>query len=135
MSKANRGVQRSTKAALKAASVVVPRPKLRKGDNVIVLSGKDRGKTGRIEAVLAAKGRVVVTGVNIMKKSIKKSAQAKQVGIIEFPAPLHISNVAIVDPKTGKASRIGYGSTGSGATKRKTRISKASGQELVVETA
>lgn len=109
--------------------------KLRKGDQVKVLAGKDRGKTGRIEAVLPERNRVVVTGINIMKKSIKKSAQAKQVGIIDFPAPIHASNVAILDPKSGAISRVGYAFTGTGQTRRKVRVARKSGQELTTETA
>lgn len=109
--------------------------KLRKGDQVMVLAGKDRGKTGRIEAVLPARDRVVVTGVNIMKKAIKASGKTKQAGIVDFPAPIHVSNVSALDPKSNQPTRIGYKYTGTGKTRRKVRIARKSGQELTVETA
>lgn len=110
--------------------------KLRRGDNVAVIAGKDKGKTGVIEAVLPHGSkpgngpRVVVTGVNIVKKAIKATAQTKQAGIVEMPAPLHISNVMVVDPKGGKPSRVGYKITGKGATKKKVRIARKSGQAI-----
>lgn len=109
--------------------------KLRKGDQVMVLTGKDKGKTGRIEAVLPDRDRVVITGVNLMKKAIKASGKTKQAGIVDFPAPLHVSNVNAIDPKTNKPTRIGYKFSGTGKTRRKIRIAKKSGQELNVETA
>ena len=110
--------------------------KLRRGDNVAVIAGKDKGKTGVIEAVLphgTKQGngpRVVVTGVNIVKKTVKATAQTKQAGIVERPSPLHISNVMIVDPKSGKPSRVGYKVTGKGATKKKVRVAQKSGQTI-----
>ena len=82
--------------------------KIKKGDNVIVLTGKDRGKTGKVVLALPADGRVVVEGVNMKKRHQKTNRQTKQGGgIIEKAMPLHVSNVALVDPKTGKATRIG----------------------------
>ncbi len=109
--------------------------KIRQGDNVIVLAGKDRGKSGRVEAVLPARGRVVVTGVNILKKAVKATGQTRQAGLVEFPSPIHVSNVAIADPKGGKASRVGYKTTGTGKARRKVRIARKSGQEITSETA
>ena len=113
--------------------------KIKKGDNVAVIAGKDKGKTGVVETVLPggpAKGgrtrgtRVVVTGVNIIKKAVKATAQTKQAGLVEMPAPLHISNVMIVDPKSGKPSRVGYKVTGKGKSAKKIRIAVKSGQTL-----
>lgn len=104
--------------------------KIRKGDQVKVMAGKDRGKTGPVETVLTERQRVVVTGVNILKKAVKSSAKTKQAGIVEFPGPIHISNVMILDPKSGEPTRVKYKLTGQGKTRRKTRISVKSGVDL-----
>lgn len=80
---------------------------IKKGDNVMVLAGKDKGKTGTVTRVLVDKQRAVVEGVNIIKKSQKPSAQNPQGGIVEVEAPIHISNLNVVDPKTGKPTRVG----------------------------
>ncbi len=81
---------------------------IKKGDNVIVLTGKDRGKTGKVVHALPTEDRVVVEGVNMKKRHQKVSRQTKQGGgIVEKAMPLHVSNVALVDPKTGKATRVG----------------------------
>ena len=92
--------------------------KIRKGDNVVVLAGKDRGKRGTVTTVDKEKGRVVVEGVNIVKRHTKarppvNSTQANrqpetQGGVIEKPAAIHVSNVALVSPGTGEATRVGY---------------------------
>ena len=79
---------------------------IRKGDTVMVLSGDDKGKTGEVLQVIPAKMRAVVDGVNIVKKHVKAS-QTEEGGIQEMPAPIHISNLAVVDPKTGEATRVG----------------------------
>ncbi len=100
--------------------------KLRKGMKVAVIAGKDKGKTGVVENVLRDRNRVVVGGVNIVKKSVKATAQTKQAGLVEMPAPIHASNLMAVDPKSGKPTRIGYKITGTG----KVRIARKSGQEL-----
>lgn len=80
---------------------------IKKGDNVMVLAGKDKGKTGTVTQVLVDKQRAVVEGVNMIKKSQKPSAQNPQGGIVEVEAPIHISNLNVVDPKTGKPTRVG----------------------------
>lgn len=80
---------------------------IKKGDTVAVLAGKDKGKTGTVTRVLVDKQRAVVEGVNIIKKSQKPSAQNPQGGIVEVEAPIHISNLNVVDPKTGKPTRVG----------------------------
>lgn len=105
--------------------------KLRKGMKVKVIAGKDRGKEGTVEAVLADRHRVVVSGVNVVKKSIKASAQTKQAGLVEMPAPIHASNVMAVDPKGGQPTRIGFKATGRG---QKVRIAKKSGSEITAGT-
>ena len=80
--------------------------KLKKGDTVAVIAGKDKGKTGKISLVLPGEGKVVVDGVNIVKRHRRRTAQGRAGQIVEKPLPIHASNVQIVDPKTGKPSRI-----------------------------
>ena len=102
--------------------------RLRKGDDVVVISGRDKGKTGSILRVLSSKDRVIVDGVNMVKRHTRPS-QAQPGGIVDKEAPIHISNVAIADPKDGSATRIGYKFLEDG---RKVRVSKRSGEVIVV---
>ncbi|MBL7776523.1 MAG: 50S ribosomal protein L24 [Saprospiraceae bacterium] len=83
-----------------------PKPHIRKGDTVMVISGDDKGKTGEVLEVIPAKMRAVVDGVNIVKKHTK-ATQETEGGINEMPAPVHISNLALLDPKTKEPTRIG----------------------------
>ncbi len=100
--------------------------KLHTGDTVLVISGKDKGRTGTILRVLSQEHRVVVGGVNIRTRHIKKTFQ--QVGrILKYEASLSASNVMIFDPKTGKPARIGYKLDEKG---KKTRVSRISGEEV-----
>ncbi len=101
--------------------------RVKTGDNVVVIAGKDKSKKGRILKVLPSEGRVVVEGVNIVKRHSKPSMAHPDGGIIEKEAPIHISNVAIADPKTGEPTRIGYKFTEDG---KKVRYSKKSGEVL-----
>lgn len=98
--------------------------KIRKGDNVAVIAGKDKGKTGEVIAVLPAEGRVKVRGVNLVKKH-QRQTPMQQGGIVEIEAALDLSNVAIVDPKTNKPTRVGFRTLEDG---RKVRFAKASGE-------
>lgn len=83
--------------------------KIRRDDEVIILAGKDKGKTGKVIKVLVEKSKVLVEGVNLIKKHTKPVPQLQQPGgIIEKEAPLHVSNVALVNPATGKADRVGF---------------------------
>ncbi|WP_218354470.1 50S ribosomal protein L24 [Alteromonas lipotrueiana] len=83
--------------------------KIRRDDEIVVLAGKDKGKTGKVLKVLIADNRVVVEGVNLIKKHQKPNPQAGQPGgVIEKEASIHVSNVAIVNPATGKADRVGF---------------------------
>ncbi|RHW76775.1 MULTISPECIES: 50S ribosomal protein L24 [Colwelliaceae] len=83
--------------------------KIRRDDEVIVLAGKDKGKTGKVTKVLVEDSKVYVEGVNLIKKHTKPVPQLQQPGgIVEKEAPLHVSNVAILNPKTGKADRVGF---------------------------
>ena len=100
---------------------------IKKGDTVKVIAGDDRGKEGRVLSVEASKNRAIVEGVNIVTKATKPNAQHPQGGLIKKEAPINISNIAHVDPKTGKATRIGIKVDESG---KKVRYSKKSGQEI-----
>jgi len=83
--------------------------KIRRDDEVIILAGKDKGKTGKVTKVLVENGKVYVEGVNLIKKHTKPVPQLQQPGgIIEKEAPLQVSNVAILNPKSGKADRVGF---------------------------
>jgi large subunit ribosomal protein L24 len=101
--------------------------KLRKGDRIKVLSGKDKGKEGTITRVLPEKNRVIVDGVNVVKKHQKATQQARQGGIIERDMPIDVSNVAIISPADGKPTRVGYRFDDEG---KKHRICKRTGSDL-----
>jgi large subunit ribosomal protein L24 len=101
--------------------------KVRKGDDVIVLSGRDKGKKGSVLRVLREDNRVVVQGVNVVKRHTKPS-QASPGGIVEREAPIHASNVAHVDPADGKATRVGFKFLDDG--NRKVRYAKRSGEVI-----
>ncbi len=100
--------------------------KIRKGDRVIVRTGRDEGKTGEILRVLVKRERVVVQGVNMVKRHTRPS-QASAGGIVEKEASIHISNVAHIDPKTSLATRVGYKFLEDG---RKVRYAKRSGEVI-----
>jgi large subunit ribosomal protein L24 len=82
--------------------------KIIKGDNVLVISGKDRTKTGKVLRSIPKDGRIVVEGVNIAKKSQKPRKQGQSGQIVSFSRPINVSNVKLICPKCGKASRVGY---------------------------
>jgi len=96
--------------------------KIKTGDEVVVLAGKDKGLKGKVLKIIKSKDRVIVEGVNIVKKHVKPSAENPQGGIVEKEAPIHISNVALVDPKSGKPTRVGYEMKDG----KKVRVSKKS---------
>ena len=96
------------------------------GDKVVVISGKDKGKEGKITTVLRKENKVVVEGVNVVKKHVKPNGQSAG-SIVEVEAPIHASNVMIIDPKTGKRTRIGHTIDKKG---NKIRISKKSNESL-----
>ena len=100
---------------------------IKKGDIVYVNAGNDRGKTGRVVRVIVDKNRAVVEGVNMMSKSVKPSAKHPQGGIVEMEAPIHVSNLNLIDPKTGKPTRVGHRINEQGV---KVRYSKKSGEEI-----
>ena len=99
---------------------------LQKGDKVIVITGKDKGKTGTIQKVISEKNRVVVEGVNIRKKHNKPTQANPDGGIVEVYAPIDASNVMLVDPKTKKPARIGHKEVKG----KKVRYAKKSGTVL-----
>jgi large subunit ribosomal protein L24 len=102
--------------------------KIRKGDKVIVLTGRDRGRTGEVVEVRPTEERALVRGVNIVKRHQRQSAQ-QEGGIISKEAPIHLSNLAIADPKDGKPTRVGFK---IGTDGRKVRVAKRSGAEIDV---
>lgn len=99
---------------------------VKKGDKVMVISGKDKGKQGIILEAFPKKDRVVVEGVNIVKKHAKPSQVNPQGGIIETEAAIHVSNVMPIDPKTGEPTRVGYAVVDG----KKVRVAKKSGETL-----
>ena len=102
--------------------------RLRKGDDVVVISGRDKGKTGSILRVIRSEDRVIVDGINMVKRHTRPS-QAQPGGIVDKEAPIHISNVALADPKDGVATRVGYKFLEDG---RKVRFAKQSGEVIDV---
>jgi len=101
--------------------------KIKKGDNVIVLSGQDKGKTGKVLRALPLENKVIIEGVNIYKKHSKNKFSGDKKGeIIDKTMPIDVSNVALVDPKTKKPTRVSYKEVSG----KKVRISKNSGQEI-----
>jgi large subunit ribosomal protein L24 len=103
--------------------------KIRKGDKVIVLTGRDKGRSGEVLEVRTDEGRALVRGVNMVKRHQKQSAQ-QEGGIISKEAAVHLSNLALADPKDGKPTRIGFKFVGDGDTRRKVRVAKRSGVEI-----
>lgn len=106
--------------------------KIKKNDTVMVIAGNDRGKTGKVLKVFPKESRVIVEGINLRKRHTKPSQKNPQGGILEKEAPIHISNVMIIDPKTNEPTRIGAKIILDEKTGKKkiARISKASGEML-----
>jgi len=100
--------------------------KIKSGDSVVVIAGDHKGSEGKVLRVFADKNKAIVEGVNLVKKHQKPSAANPQGGITEKEAPIHISNLSLVDPKSGEATRVGYRMEGD----KKVRFSKKSNQVL-----
>lgn len=100
--------------------------KIKKGDKVIVITGRDKGKQGEVTKIITESNRAVVSGINMIKKHTKPSA-AGNGGIVEKEASIHLSNIALADPKTGKATRVGFSVAKDG---KKTRVAKRSGETI-----
>ena len=120
---------RQTQAGGKQAGM-----KVKKGDTVVVLAGRDRGREGTVIAAYPDRQRVLVHGVNIIRKNTKVNFQgargAKEGGIVTQEAPIHVSNVALVDPDTKKPARAGYRIDEADDSQAKVRISRASGKDI-----
>ncbi len=106
--------------------------KIHKNDNVVVIAGNDRGKTGKVLKVFPQKSRVIIEGINIRKRHTKPTQNNPQGGIMEKEAPIHISNIMILDPKSNEPTRIGVqiildDKTGK---KKRVRVSKISGEMI-----
>jgi len=99
--------------------------KIKKGDKVIVLTGRDKGKTGEVTQVLPKEDRVVVSGVNVVKRH-QRATQTAPGGIVEKNASIHVSNVALADPKSGEATRVGFKVEDG----KKVRVAKKSGEVI-----
>ena len=102
-----------------------PKLKIKKGDEVIVTTGKDKGKKGQVLEVLPTKARLKVQGVNMVKRH-RRPTQTNPGGIDNFEASMHISNVALIDPESGKATRVGYAVEDG----KKVRVAKSSGKVI-----
>lgn len=99
--------------------------KLRKSDTVIVITGRDKGKTGKILSVLPTAGSVLVEGINVVKRHTKPSQKAPRGGILDVTKPISASKVMVVDPTTGKPARIGYAFKADGTKERIFKVSAA----------
>ncbi|SFG95693.1 50S ribosomal protein L24 [Pedobacter insulae] len=101
--------------------------KIRKGDLVKVIAGDSKGQQGKVQEVIVAKNRIIVEGINLVSKHTKPNAATPNGGIIKKEAALHISNVQLVDPKTGKTTRVGRKLNADG---KLVRVAKISGEEI-----
>ena len=104
----------------------MPKLKIRKGDHVVVITGKDKGKKGEVLKVMPAENRAIVKGIAMIRRHQKQTAQ-QEGGIISKEAPIHISNLALEDPKDGKPTRVGYKFLKDG---RKVRFARRSGEVI-----
>ncbi|MDO8876973.1 MAG: 50S ribosomal protein L24 [Pseudolabrys sp.] len=103
--------------------------KIRKGDKVTVLTGRDKGRTGEVVEVRPAEDRAIVRGINMVKRHQRQTAQ-QEGGIISKEGTIHLSNLALADPKDGKPTRVGFKIIGEGEDRKKVRIAKRSGAEI-----
>jgi large subunit ribosomal protein L24 len=103
--------------------------KIRKGDKVVVLAGRDKGRAGEVLEVRPAEGRALVRGISMVKRHQRQTAQ-QEGGIISKEGTIHLSNLALADPKDGKPTRVGFKFVGEGDARRKVRVSKRTGVEI-----
>jgi large subunit ribosomal protein L24 len=103
--------------------------KIRKGDKVIVLAGRDKGRAGEVIEVRPGEDRALVRGINMVKRHQRQTAQ-QEGGIVSKESSVHLSNLAIADPKDGKPTRVGFKFVGEGDARKKVRIAKRSGVEI-----
>ena len=100
--------------------------KIKKGDKVVVLAGKDKGRTGEVVSVAPKESRAIVRGVNMIRRH-QRQTQSQEGGIITKEAPIHLSNIALADPKDGKPTRVGFTFQKDG---KKVRVAKRSGEHI-----
>jgi large subunit ribosomal protein L24 len=105
--------------------------KIKKGDKVVVLAGKDKGRAGEVLKVMPKDDRAVVRGINMVKRHTRQSA-SQEAGIISKEASIHLSNLSVADPKDGKPTRVGFKIVGEGENAKKVRIAKRSGEQIDV---
>jgi large subunit ribosomal protein L24 len=103
--------------------------KIKKGDTVVVIAGRDKGKSGEVIEMRRDESRVLVRGINMVKRHQRQSA-TQEGGIISKEGPIHLSNVALTDPKDGKPTRVGFKIVGQGEERKKVRVAKRSGVEI-----
>jgi large subunit ribosomal protein L24 len=103
--------------------------RIKKGDSVIVIAGRDKGRTGEVIEMHRDDARVLVRGINMVKRHQRQSA-SQEGGIISKEAPIHLSNVALADPKDGKPTRVGFKIVGKGEDRKKVRFATRSGVEI-----
>jgi large subunit ribosomal protein L24 len=103
--------------------------KIRKGDKVVVLTGRDKGRTGEVIEVHPRDARALVRGVNMVKRHQRQTAQ-QEGGIISKELSIHLSNIALADPKDGKPTRVGFKTVGTGEDRKLVRVAKRSGVEI-----
>jgi large subunit ribosomal protein L24 len=103
--------------------------RIRKGDKVVVLTGRDKGRTGEVIEVRPGQDRALVRGINMVKRHQRQTAQ-QEGGIISKESTVHLSNLAVADPKDGKPTRVGFKFVGEGEARKKVRIAKRSGVEI-----
>lgn len=100
--------------------------KIRKGDQILVISGKDKGRKGKVIEALSKEARIIIENINLRKKHVRPKKSGEKGQIVELPGPLNVSNVKIICPKCSKAARVGYRKEG----KKKFRVCKKCGQEI-----
>jgi large subunit ribosomal protein L24 len=103
--------------------------RIRKGDKVVILSGRDKGRSGEVIEVNPRAERALVRGINMVKRHQKQTAQ-QEGGIISKELPIHMSNIALADPKDGKPTRVGFKAVGTGDDRKLVRVAKRSGVEI-----
>jgi large subunit ribosomal protein L24 len=103
--------------------------KIKKGDKVVVLTGRDKGRSGEVIEVRPGEDRALVRGINMVKRHQRQTA-AQEGGIISKEGPVHLSNLALADPKDGKPTRVGFKFVGEGHDRKKVRFAKRSGVEI-----
>ena len=103
--------------------------RIKKGDTVVIIAGRDKGRTGEVIEMRRDEGRALVRGINMVKRHQRQST-TQEGGIISKEAPIHLSNIALADPKDGKPTRIGFKFVGTGDQRKKVRVAKRSGVEI-----